>query len=220
MLNKQNKNKIDYVNFTWNVISGCLGPDGNGKHCNYCYLKSMDKRFGSNLLKPMYNPERFKDLKSKKLKPGDKIFVSSSGDMWGDWVSAEHIKIVLNEIEKYPQYDFLCLTKNPKRYYEFDIPENCYAGVTIDTNDRAEKFYKYEPEIDFISFEPLMTDPSDLMINWIGCVNWIIIGGESGAAKKPDAWADKLVLEATKLGVPIWVKDNLKYHTRLKEWYK
>ena len=89
MLNKQGIGKIDWCDWSWNPISGC-------KHgCPYCYISRMDKRYGSDIMKPKINKDRFDDLykavKNNKLKTGSRIFVGSSGDMWGEWVEDHEI---------------------------------------------------------------------------------------------------------------------------------
>ncbi|MCX8171794.1 MAG: DUF5131 family protein [Candidatus Bathyarchaeota archaeon] len=58
------------------------------------------------------------------------------GDMWGDWVPGEWIERVLRVVKSKPQSKFFFLTKNPKRYLEFEdrFSENAVLGVTLETN--------------------------------------------------------------------------------------
>ena len=107
MLNKQGRGKIDWTDYTWNPISGCR------HNCSYCYIKSMDDRFKSNIMEPAWHPERLKDIENKKLKSNDKIFVGSSGDMWGNWVDKGWIDEILEIADCYNQYIFQFLTKIP-----------------------------------------------------------------------------------------------------------
>ncbi len=39
-----NQTKIDWASATWNPVTGCLGPDGNGL-CPYCYAHDIAHRF-------------------------------------------------------------------------------------------------------------------------------------------------------------------------------
>ena len=39
-----NKTAIEYCDMTWNPVTGCYGP--NGTPCEYCYARSIAKRFG------------------------------------------------------------------------------------------------------------------------------------------------------------------------------
>ena len=57
-------------------------------------------------MEPAWYPERMFDLKTKRLKSGDKIFVGSSGDLWGNWVHDDYIGDVLDMTEFYPDNIF------------------------------------------------------------------------------------------------------------------
>lgn len=224
MLNKQGEGKIDWTSWSWNPLTGCL------HNCDYCYLKRMEERFKRDMTTPAFHPERLNDLNDKKLNPGDKIFVSSSGDAFGNWVEREMIQTVIDKIKEYPQYVFQFLTKNPIRYMDFDFPKNCWLGVTIESIDLKHKAYsrymdfriamnypRYENNIKFISFEPLLGE-----IPWwtIAGIDWIIVGANSnpGAEKPPVRWLEMLIDSAVLLNVPVWVKDNYKYNKRIKEF--
>jgi len=66
----------------------------------------------------------------------DLVFVSDMGDMWGDWVPREWIERVLRVLRTKRDSWFFFLTKNPKRYHEFQdrFTSNMMLGVTIETN--------------------------------------------------------------------------------------
>ncbi len=222
MLNFQKKGGIGWCTATWNVIAGC-------KHsCPYCYCNRLSKRFGKDFKKYEFREKYLKDLiKSKKIKDGDKIFVGSSGDMWGDWVPKDDIQQVLNicGLIKNRNLIFQFLTKNPKRYSEFDIPKNCLKGVSIDTTKRMYDYIEnvnYLSAIDFISFEPLLEKIIDIHLINANFKNleWIIIGANSnkGEPKPPDEWADKIIERARKYNIPVWVKDNYKYKEIIKQF--
>ena len=53
-------------------------------------------------------------------------------DLFGDWVKGHQIRHIIYITTLYPQHRFLFLTKNPKRYREFEFPKNCWLGATID----------------------------------------------------------------------------------------
>ena len=90
MLNKQGKGKIDWCDYSWNAVSGCK------HHCEYCYMFRMVKRFNYDF-KPKFHPERLKEI--DKIKRPSKVFVCSSGDLFGDWVPKEWIVRVLNFVK-------------------------------------------------------------------------------------------------------------------------
>ncbi len=216
MINKQGVGKIDWTDWTWNPIQGCLHG------CDYCYMRRMEARF-PGMMEPKFKPAYLDDFKrTKKVRPGDKIFVGSSADMWGTWVLNDHIKQVLDVVRENKQLTFQFLTKNPDRYGEFSLPSNAWAGTSIDGTARtAGNVFKLSCSVSnanlkFVSFEPLLAQPV-VPLDYIG---WIIIGANSnkGEPKPPDEWADVLINQARFLGIPVFVKDNYKYHTLVKEF--
>lgn len=42
-----NRTKIDWADYSWNPVTGCLGPDGRGS-CSYCYAKRIAARFSAD----------------------------------------------------------------------------------------------------------------------------------------------------------------------------
>lgn len=221
MLNKQGPGKIDWTDWTWNPISGCLHG------CGYCYMLRMEKRF-PEMMKPAFHPDRLAKIRNtKKVKPGDKIFVGSSGDMWGNWVHAAWISHVLVEIYELQQCVFQFLTKNPIGYrdWHFDGYDHCWFGTTVDGTGRTKSNIMDmicslpKQSTKFVSFEPLLSPVHVTKSEWKE-LDWIIIGANSnrGAAKPPNEWARTLIVDARFYGVPVWVKDNYGYPEQIKEW--
>lgn len=218
MLNKQGPGKIDWTDWSWNPIAGC-------KHgCPYCYMLRMEKRF-PGIMKPAFKPEYLERLKSvRKVKLGDKIFVGSSGDMWGEWVSSKWIMEVINAGILKSQFIFQFLTKNPSRYNGWSFSDNMWLGTTVDGTKRTENnlfsLVRCAPkqQIKFVSFEPLIERPL-LNISHFKHLDWVIIGADStrGAEKAPKEWADYLITTARNFNIPVWVKDNYGYPETIKE---
>lgn len=219
MLNKQGPGKIDWTDWTWNPITGCLHG------CEYCYMLRMAKRF-QGIMEPKFHPDRVEKFQNDgRVKSGHKIFVGSSGDMWGEWVPKDWIHVLFYKaVHRRPDVIFQFLTKNPERYWEFDFREyqNCWFGTTVDGTDRTELNLSClvnaidNQGIKFVSFEPLLdnVDPD------LREVDWIIIGADStrGAKKPPKKWADTLIEQARDLSTPVWIKDNYGYPEIIKEW--
>ncbi|WP_084489702.1 DUF5131 family protein [Desulfotignum balticum] len=221
MLNKQCPDKIDWTDWTWNPISGCLHG------CDYCYMNRMEKRF-PGINKPAFHFDRIdKFLRSKKVKPGEKIFVGSSGDMWGEWVLDEWISAVLDVVELTPEFTYQFLTKNPDGYADWEFFQNCWIGTTVDGTSRTENnlstLVRSVPKqfIRFVSFEPLIKNPS-INESVFQELDWIIIGADStrGAKKTPNTWAEFIIDMAREFSIPIWVKDNYQYYDVIKEFPK
>jgi len=119
---------------TWNPITGCL------HNCIYCWARAYSKRLAAMGVEP-YKTHGFKPafaawrLKQRLPKRGS-VFVSDMGDMWGEWVPKEWIEEVLKVLRSKPSCGFLFLTKNPKRYHEFQgsFTDSMSLGATIETN--------------------------------------------------------------------------------------
>ena len=214
MLNKQGPKKIDWTDYTWNPISGCL------HNCPYCYMLRMEKRF-PGIMKPGFRLHYLID--PGKLKKSSKIFVGSSGDMWGEWVNHDHIQAVLDSCEQAPQHTFQFLTKNPLKYMEFYEIDNAWYGTTFDGTEQTEDNIialglsdQSCHSIHFVSFEPLLAPVDPDLFG----ISWIIIGADSnkGAKKPPKEWADHLIGLARKSGMAVFVKDNYNYPERIKEF--
>jgi DNA repair photolyase len=190
-LNKTNHGKMfNIVTATWNPVSGCL------YNCNYCWARDLaltklkNSHRYSKGFKPSLNEKEF----SSKFGKGDLIFVSDMGDMFGDFTPSEWIKQVLNHIRKFPEADFLLMTKNPQKYLEMlpYIPENAILGATIETNKdeivetdkvstaplpsqrfKAMKALDWSRKI--VSIEPILDFDLNTFSKWIEDINPFIV---------------------------------------------
>jgi len=142
-----NKSLIEWTDFTWNPVTGCLHG------CPYCYAAKQARRFsgdvrlnkGSDQLRkdenglyvldnPFKNPatgrvtphpvgfepviHRYRlPMPAQKKKPA-KIFVCSMADLFGAWVPDSWIEEVFKACDAAPWHTYLFLTKNPRRYME------------------------------------------------------------------------------------------------------
>lgn len=214
MLNSQGPGKIDWCDWSWNPITGCLYK------CSYCYMRAMENRFKNDCMKPKVHLDRLDDIaKSRKLKPGDKIFVSSSGDMFGDWVSKEHIQRVLDIAKSRPDLVFLFLTKNPAKYGDFELPKNGWYGTTVDglteTKYNLPILSAFVPKdrLKFVSFEPMKKRIflSQTFRRSFKTLSWVIVGIDStrGVEKPPKLWVREILDTAKSFIIPVWMKDSL-----------
>lgn len=213
MLNKQGKGKIDWTNYTWNPVSGCLHG------CPYCYLdriRGFDKT-------PAFHPERLKELDNIPNNEPSFIFVGSSGDMFGKWVPSDWISEVIKTMEQYPQHTFQLLTKNPVRYHEFIFPVNCWLGTTVDGTTRTQNNLELLKDVArkgrnkaFVSFEPLLEEVHPTLDE----ISWVIIGGKSGNPPfyPPEFWVNNIIHAARERCIKIFIKDNAKFSREVKEF--
>ena len=204
-----NKTKIEWCDYTVNPVKG-LCPMA----CPYCYARAMYKRF-------KWNPEiRYEEVfyySGIKGKPGDKYFVGSTMELFGDWIPKEWLDDIFRWVNSYPQRTFIFLTKQPWNLIKFSpFPDNCWVGVTAtDRTFLSQALYvgleRIEAKVKFISFEPLlgetfinMKDITDTM------VNWVIIGAQTKPYKPPKwEWVEEIIEACVKAGIPYFLKNNL-----------
>jgi protein gp37 len=226
--NKQDNTSIDWAQWSWNPITGC-------KHdCPYCYARDIAKRFYPQGFDPSIYPCRFAAPKNTKVPQKAEedtafknVFTGSMADIFGRWVPAEWIELVVDAVRGNPQWNFLFLTKFPQRVHEFgQMPENAWMGTTVDCQERvanAEKaFAKMGGGIKWLSIEPMLTP---LKFTRLELFDWVVIGGASKSAQTPGwvppfDWIADLHAQARDAGCAVYHKDNLGLgdDVRLKEF--
>lgn len=162
-----NRTKIEWVKnpdgspgWTWNPITGCLGPNGtpdNPQRCPYCYAYRLargrlKKLYLSNLgdvsadpnqdfenvipggdPNDPFTPRDWSDrhIQPYVLKKPSKIFVCSMAELFSDFIPDDWINNVLDICWELPEHTFQILTKNPRKAAQFDFPNNVWLGVTV-----------------------------------------------------------------------------------------
>lgn len=215
-----NRTRIDWAQYSFNPVVGCLGPDAQGP-CDYCYAKRIAERFGGpDAFKPTLHEERLNE--PSKLRKPSRIFVCSMSDLFGDWVSDDWIDKVFAACDEAPQHQYLFLTKNPKRYdrlIHMKPRPNWWFGATFDTQDHTKIFrndlwllreWEYGWHT-WASAEPLLEDIADSM-DW-DTIDWLVMGAMTGPGstkRQPKReWIDTLILSAAIERIPIFMKSSL-----------
>lgn len=241
-----NRTKIEWCRnpdgspgWTWNPITGCLGPDGDGIHCYYCYAEKLSNGrlkhlylankntswvdpMGCHLMHddpfyPRFWPERLSEPHHSGKWRG--IFVCNMSDMFGDWVPQQWTSQIFQVFNDCPGHRFYLLTKHPQNLYRFSpFPPNCWVGVSAANTemflDATKHLANIDAKLKFVSFEPLL--------DWdchpekfedalrAGGVKWVIIGGQTKPTIYPnDNWIMEIILAAQEVQIPAFVKDNL-----------
>ena len=230
-----NPTNIEYLDFTWNILTGCLGPNSDGQRCSYCYAH----RLANGRLKSLYLSHRFQlagDMRDPfaprfwryrleeplaRHKPA-RIGVAFMGDLFGSWVPKATHDLIFDVINRCRQHTFLLLTNQPQNLIKWSpFPENCWVGVTATNHDSFLKAAVYllyvEASVKFISFEPLLGGIGDALWpekdKWTKHTfvpDWVIIGAQTKPYKPPEQkWVREIVEAADKAAIPVFLKNNL-----------
>ena len=189
---------ISWAHFTVNPIKGLCKYA-----CDYCYARKMYKRFH-------WNEEIRLEMsvldQIRKIKEPSRIFICSTHDLFGEWISDKWIFDIITELHRYLQHTYLLLTKNPSRYKDFTFRKNFWLGQTV-VKKEDYKTVKND-NIKFVSFEPLLDNEIG---NYRFPANWYIIGGLSPNPKHTHEAVDKILSKAEYFGTPVFIKHNAYY---------
>lgn len=197
-----------------------LVPSADGGEDLYVLDSPMMNETGKPLVYPFgFEPtlHRHRMDIPGKLKMGNNIFVGAMADIFGKWVPDSWIDEIFEVCKQNHIHNYLFLTKYPQRYEKYCVPEseNMWYGTTITReNEISRVMYLPAGCKQFVSIEPLMEniEPQN-NYPMFGCIDWVIIGAETGRRKDKIVpqleWVVKIVLEADKKGIPVFMKDSL-----------
>jgi protein gp37 len=207
---------IDWAKWSWNPQTGCLHD------CEYCYARDIANRFYKEKFEPTFRPERLRapyDTAIPKTRISEiginNVFVCSMADLFGSWVPQENIDKILKVVKDTSQWNYIFLTKNPKRLVGIDFPVNAWVGATVDCQGRVEAtekaFVNVNASVKFLSCEPLQ---EPLVFTHLELFDWIIIGGRSKSISCPEfqpqfTWVENLISQARKANCKVYCKPNL-----------
>lgn len=208
------KSKIEWTDKTWNPITGCTKYSAG---CVNCYAEMMSRRLNSMRIKKYENGFSLtlhEECLEEPLhwKNSNNVFVCSMSDLFHELVPFEFIDKVMAVIKKTKNNRYQLLTKRAERMKEYfsarPIPKNVWLGVTVE-NEKAKYRIDYlrnlKSSIRFLSCEPLLDDLGTLDLQNI---DWVIVGGESGAKARPmkEEWVLSIKEQADKLGIAFFFK--------------
>ena len=225
MFNRTNE-QISWAAWSWNPVTGCLHG------CKYCYARELALRpkyrpFYPVGFTPLFHHERL-SAPANSVVPDEakndsrlgRVFVCSMADLYGKWVPNEWIEQVHKSCIDNPQWEYLMLTKFPRRYVGIDLPKTAWVGTSVDEQKRvrlAEEAFRQIKDVRFkwLSLEPLL---APLQFSDLSMFDWIVIGAQS-ATEQPDGlvesfappfeWVARLVDQAREAGCRIYQKPNL-----------
>ncbi len=183
--------RSEWKHETWNPVTGC-SPVSEG--CYHCYARSIAlrlKAMGVAKYSKGFSVAVHEDALEKPLhwrKPRF-VFMTSMGDLFHPLIPDDFILRVFAVIRRCARHVFPLLTKRPARMVELSgrisWPGNVWAGTTVENRkvyNRLESLRCVDAVVRFISFEPLLSDVSDVDLSGI---HWAAVGGESGPDARP-----------------------------------
>jgi protein gp37 len=217
------KSAIEWTEATWNPTTGC---DRISAGCDNCYALSLAAR-----LKAMGSSKYQVDGDPRTSGPGfgvtthaaalrvperwrtpRVIFVNSMSDLFHARVPVEFVHDVFDVMARTPRHTYQVLTKRASRLARLapslPWPDNVWMGVSVETADhigRIDKLRTVESAVRFLSLEPLLGPLPDLDLTR---VDWVIVGGESGAAARDidAAWVRDIRDQCLDQHVPFFFK--------------
>ena len=145
------------------------------------------------------------------------VFVNSMSDLFHTDVSDDYIELVARVMAAADWHIYQVLTKRSDRLQELLTTKLRFAaqlshiwwGVSVENRrhgvPRIEHLRAANPAMTFLSIEPLLEDIGDVDLSGI---NWVIVGGESGAGARPMAksWVVNIRRQCQTSNVPFFFK--------------
>jgi protein gp37 len=140
------------------------------------------------------------------------VFVNSMSDLFHKDVPLEFIQKVFGVMNANPHLIFQVLTKRSERLAEvhpnLTWSQNIWMGVSVEderVTHRIDDLRKVPAAVRFLSCEPLIGPLSKLKLKGI---DWVIVGGESGASPRPmkPEWALEIRDQCEKRDVAFFFK--------------
>ncbi len=188
----------------------------------HCYAETFAERFRGV---PGHPYEQGFDLRLVPEKLTDPIlwskqrmvFVNSMSDLFHKDVSDEYIELVVRVMATADWHVYQVLTKRSERLRDLlqtklrfaaELP-HIWWGVSVENQrhgvPRIAHLREANPAMAFLSVEPLLEDLGE--VDFAG-INWVIVGGESGAGARPmrKKWVLKVRRQCRKATAPFFFK--------------
>jgi protein gp37 len=140
------------------------------------------------------------------------VFVNSMSDLFHDSVPLAFIERVFDVMRRASWHTFQVLTKRAERLEELSAllqwPDNVWMGVSVERQDYAHRvshLRETAARVKFLSLEPLLGPLPQLDLRGI---DWVIVGGESGACARPmdQSWVLEILRQCETARVPFFFK--------------
>ncbi|QEH32751.1 Phage protein Gp37/Gp68 [Aquisphaera giovannonii] len=213
------KSTIEWTDATWNPVRGCtkISPG-----CKHCYAETFAERFRGV---PGHPYEQGFDLRLVPAKLSEPlkwaapktIFVNSMSDLFHKDVPDAYIERVVQVMELADWHTYQVLTKRADRLRDLLRTKLAFAarlehiwwGVSVEDRKyglpRIDALREAPAALRFLSVEPLLEDLGEIDL---GGIDWVIVGGESGAGSRPldAAWVVSIREQCRGAKVPFFFK--------------
>jgi protein gp37 len=205
---------IEWTELTWNPTTGCNKISAG---CKFCYAETMTRRLKAMGVDKYKNGFKLRTHISELEKPytwsGNKVvFVNSMSDLFHADVPLSFIQQVFEVMNDLPQHTFQVLTKRAdillEHHKSLNWTPNIWMGVSVEDErvlERVSLLKKTNAQTKFLSCEPLIGPLGKLNVRGI---DWVIVGGESGAGSRPmkEEWVTQIQAKCIKENVPFFFK--------------
>lgn len=217
---------VSWASWTWNPVTGC------NHGCNFCYAREIANSDRMAAVYPFQFAPAFHEYRlsapanTKRKQTDDprdgRVFVCSMADLFGKWVPEDWIKKVFHACAESPEWEYLFLTKWPKRYAMLSSLPKAWFGASIIKQGDVERvtrdmtsFAVHEGIVRWISLEPMLEPITFGDLTWCDLV---VIGAQT-STRQPEGfvpefapnfeWVADVVAQCREQGVPYYLKPNL-----------
>lgn len=188
--------EIEWTEATWNPVRGCQKVSLG---CKHCYAETFAERFRGVPGHPYEHGFDPRLVPDKLLEPPSwsspkAVFVNSMSDLFQDAVPDGYIAAVAEVMLLTPWHTYQVLTKRStrleallrRRLRSAAAAAHIWWGVSVEDRKhglpRIDHLRNTPARTRFLSIEPLLEDLGELDLRGI---DWVIVGGESGAGARP-----------------------------------
>ncbi|MPZ14352.1 MAG: DUF5131 family protein [Chloroflexi bacterium] len=219
------RTNIGWTDRTFNPWIGCTKVSPG---CDDCYAEVLNNRFhhvdgwGISAPRKRTSPANWRKpiaWNREALAEGVRlrVFCASMADVFDAQVPEEWRADLWALIRATPALDWQLLTKRTNRI-EKCLPSDwgdgwphVWLGASVETAShtwRLDHLVRIPAIVRFVSVEPLL-GPVDLR-SWLQSIDWVIVGGESGAHFRPMdiRWMESIAAQCDAAGVAVFVKQD------------
>lgn len=213
------RSSIEWTDATWNPVRGCTKVSPG---CKNCYAETFAERWRGI---PGHPYEQGFDLRLVPEKLEDplrwsrsrRVFVNSMSDLFQKGVPGSYVSSVFRTMNLADWHIYQVLTKRAERMQRMlrRMPgreverEHIWLGVSVENKrhglPRIDELRATPAAVRFLSVEPLLEDLGEVDL---GGIDWVIVGGESGAGARPlrEAWVVSIRNQCREQQVPFFFK--------------